>query len=111
MKAKPDIEKCGWVFIDLLESEAIDDVISGSRNIVVDMDLIPDVFPEGEIIGASIRQFRRDIIRDNGDHIRIIRAPESVEVGIVCQWIVGDQGSLPMAGCEQGKREAAKDQA
>jgi hypothetical protein len=96
--AEADVEKCGRVFIFLSECETIDNIIERGLDIILNVDLIPDILPERVIVRAAERKLGGDVIGDDRDLVGIIRAPECVEVRVVGQWIIGDEWCFPVAG-------------
>jgi hypothetical protein len=44
--AKPDVEKSGGVLVGPAKGEPVNDVIAGGGNVVIDMDLVADIFTE-----------------------------------------------------------------
>lgn len=91
-----DIEECCWVFVDFLESKLVDDFIIGYVCIIIDMDFILDVFFKSIVIGAIVGQFCWDVVGNDGNCVRVVGVFESVNVCIICQWIVCNQWSFMM---------------
>ena len=64
------------------EPELVGDVRLGVA-VVVDVDLIQHVVAEGVEVRAAGRALERDVVRDQGDGARAVRADERVDVGAV----------------------------
>ena len=51
-----------------------------------------------EIKLLLIEKFGGDVIGDDRDLVGIVGASECVKVGVVGQWIIGDEWRFPVAG-------------
>ena len=71
---------------------------------VVDVNLVGDVVPEAVEVGAAGRILEGDIVGDDDGPVRIVRRHECVEVGVVGERVLRDQGSLPVAGSARRER-------
>ena len=54
MLAQPDVEESSRVFMGLGESKPIDDVIACCIDVVIHMNFIADIFPEGVVVGTAM---------------------------------------------------------
>ncbi len=45
-----------------------------------------------------MRQFKRDIVGDDGNHVRVIGTPERIKVGIIRKRIARDERGFPVGG-------------
>jgi hypothetical protein len=60
---------------------------------------------EVEEVGPPGGLLEGNPVADQDQTAGIDRVAEEVEVGVVRDWVVGDGGSLAMAGCARGGRE------
>ena len=70
-----------------LEAELIREILDRIA-VVVDHDLVEDVVVELEEVRAAVGSLERNEVRDERDHVRILRAHERVHVRVVSQRIL-----------------------
>ena len=78
-----------------LEPELVDDVRIGVH-VVVDHELIQHVVAELVEVRAAGRSLERDVVHDQGDGVRLVRADEGVRIGVVGDRILRDRRRLAM---------------
>ena len=78
------------------EAELVADVLVAVAG-VVDLDLVEDVVAEAVEVRTAGGLLERDVVRENRDRIRPVRAHERVDVGVVGDRILGDQRRLSVA--------------
>ena len=64
--------------------------------VVVDVDLVQHVVAELVEVRAAGRRLQRDVVGDQRDRVRLVRADERVEVGAVGDRVLGDLGRFAM---------------
>src|SRR5262249_39002321 len=75
--------------------------------IVVDVDLVQNGVVEGRKVRAARRRLERDVVGDNRDRVRSIRADERIDVRVVGGRVLADEGGLTVAGrARRGARVA-----
>ncbi len=104
--SQTNVEKRRRVFVHTGKHEAVDDLIASDVGIVVDVDLIPDVFPECVIVGSTKRSLARDVVGDDGDRVGVVRASKHVKIRVVGQGVIGDQRRLSVARCPAKARQS-----
>ena len=77
------------------EAELVGDVRLAVAG-VVDVDLVQDVVAELVEVRAAGRLLQRDVVGDQRDRARVIRADERVHVGTVGDRVLGDLRRLAM---------------
>jgi len=94
-----------------VEPELVPDVVLAVP-VVVDLDLVEDAVVEAVEVRPAGRRFERDVVRDHRDRVRVVRADERVQVGVVRPRVLADQRRLCVARCESVARpvEAHQDQ-
>ena len=71
------------------EAELVGDV-GPAVAVVVDVDLVQHIVAELVEVRAARRPLQRDVVGDQGDRVRLIRADERVHVGAVGHRVLGD---------------------
>ena len=79
-----------------LESEVVRDVFAPVA-VVVDVQGVENGRIEPVVVRAARRILERDVVRDDRDGVRVVRAHERVDVRVVGSRIVRDQRSFPVA--------------
>ena len=79
------------------EAELVADVLVAVAG-VVDLQLVEDVVAEAVEVRAARRLLERDVVREDRDRVRLVRAHERVDVGVVGDRILRDQRRLSVAG-------------
>ena len=79
---------------------------------VVDLELVEDGVVEAVEVRPAGRTFERDVVRNHRDRVRVVRADERVQVGVVRPRVLADQRRLCVARGESVARavEAQQDQ-
>ncbi len=90
-------ELAGVVADVVAEGPGIGDVgLAGA--LAVDLDVVLGVVRERVEVRAAVWLLERDPVRHQGDHVRVVRAGEGVDVGVVGFRVARDQGGLAVAG-------------
>jgi hypothetical protein len=64
--------------------------------VVVDVDRVEDVVAELEEVRPARRVLQRDVVGDDRDRVRLVRADERVRVRVVCDRVLADLRRLAM---------------
>jgi hypothetical protein len=87
-----------------LEQEPVDEVGAGVA-VVVDPEVVGDVVGEAVEVGPRARDEQRDVVGHHHQVVRVLRADEGVDVGVVGELILADGGRLAVArGRRQGRQ-------
>ena len=92
-----------------LEPELVRDVVTRVP-VVVDVDLVEDSRVEAVVVRPARRILERDVVRDDRDGVRLVRAHERVDVRVVGGRIVRDQRCLAVAGRRRARRADRADE-
>ena len=87
---QPNVEKRGGVLVCTTEGEAVGHVIAGQRAVILHVNLIPYILPEGVKGRTTLGQLKRDVVGDKHYAVLVIGVHEGVHVGIVGQRVVGN---------------------
>ena len=90
------------------EAELVDDVRPRVAR-PVDVELVLRGRRERVVVRAGRRILTRDPVGDDRDRVRLVRAPERVQVGVVGARILRDQRRLAVTGGGAGARAGADD--
>ena len=82
---------------DRVEPELVAQVIPAVP-VVVDLDLVENRVVERREVRPAGGLFERDEVRDHRDSVRVVRAHERVQVGVVGSRVLADQRRLRVAG-------------
>ena len=111
-----DAKVRGGVLIGERKRKPVGDVVAGrgghpsgrsNRRPILNMDFIADILPEVVINRATLGQLKGNVVGDDGHRVRVVRAAESVDVGVVGQRVVGNEGGFAVAGGFEGGVAAA----
>ena len=95
-----DIEEGKLVFVLTFERETVRDVIRRGTSfgrIVFHVDFIPDILTKRIVVRSALGQLEWNVVGNNRNRVRVVRAAESIQVGVIGQRVVGDEWGFTVA--------------